>query len=156
MAALARSPHPVTTMLGITLAQARTIISQALGRGRELNLNPLAVCVLDAGGHLKAFEREDGASNLRFQIAYGKANGALGLGVGSRALMKRAEQQAYFVLAANGALDGALIPVPGGVLVKDAGGTILGAVGVTGDSSDNDELAAIAGIEAAGYIADGG
>jgi len=143
-------------MSGITLEGARTIISVTLATGREMGLKPLSVCVLDAGGHLRAFEREDGASNLRYQIAHGKANGALGLGLGSRALMKRAEQQAYFILAANGALDGALIPAPGGVLVRDAGGAIIGAVGVTGDTSDNDETAAVAGIEAAGFTADPG
>ena len=143
-------------MTQITLQEARSIISQTLAKGRELNLKPLSVCVLDAGGHVKAFEREDGASNLRFQIAHGKANGALGLGVGSRALMNRAQQQAYFVLAASAAFDGALIPVPGGVLVKSTQGAIIGAVGVTGDTSDNDEAAAIAGIEATGYVADPG
>jgi uncharacterized protein GlcG (DUF336 family) len=143
-------------MTQLTLDECRTIISRTLARGREMNLRPLAVCVLDAGGHVKAFEREDGASNLRYQIAHGKANGALGLGMGSRGLMKRAEQQAYFVLAATAAFDGALVPVPGGVLVRTAEGEIIGAVGVTGDTSDNDEAAAIAGIEAVGYVADGG
>jgi len=144
------------TMSAISLEEARTIIAGTLGKGRKMGLRPLSVCVLDAGGHLKAFEREDGASNLRFQIAHGKANGALGMGLGSRALMSRAETQAYFILAANGALDGALIPVPGGVLVKDRQGTLVGAVGVTGDSSDNDETVALAGIAAAGYVADPG
>ena len=143
-------------MSAISLNDARTIVRNTLARGRELDLKPLSVCVLDAGGHLKAFEREDGASNLRFQIAFAKANGALGLGVGSRALMQRAEQQSYFVLAAGGVFDGGLVPVPGGVLVRDSTGALIGAVGVTGDSSDNDEIAAIAGIESAGYAADGG
>ncbi|MEX1184937.1 MAG: heme-binding protein [Gemmatimonadota bacterium] len=143
-------------MVAITLDEARTIISAALAKGHELGMKPLSVCVLDAGGHLKAFEREDGASNLRFQIAHGKAHGALGFGVGSRALMERAEKQPYFVLAAAGAFAGSLVPVPGGVLVKDTEYTILGAVGITGDTSDNDEIAAIAAIEAAGYVADAG
>ena len=143
-------------MAGITLEEARGIISTALAKGHELGMKPLSVCVLDAGGHLKAFEREDGASNLRFQIAHGKAHGALGFGMGSRALMERAEKQPYFVLAAAGAFAGSLVPVPGGVLVKDREGVIIGAVGITGDTSDNDELAAIAAIEAAGYVADAG
>ena len=143
-------------MTAITLRKARTIVAKALAKGGEQEMKPLAVCVLDAGGHLKAFERQDGASNLRFQIAHGKANGALGMGVGSRALMNRAEQQAYFLLSVNGVFDGGLIPVPGGVLVRDRKGALIGAVGVTGDSSDNDELAAIAGIEAAGFAADPG
>ncbi|MEO0621334.1 MAG: heme-binding protein [Pseudomonadota bacterium] len=143
-------------MAQISLTRARTIISKAFAKGKEMGLKPLSICVLDAGGHLKAFERQDGASNLRFQIAFGKANGALGLGIGSRAINARAEAQAYFVLAANGAFDGGLIPVPGGVLVKAKNGEILGAVGVTGDTSDNDEIAAIAGIEAVNLVADPG
>ena len=143
-------------MTAITLREARTILSTALAKGREQDMKPLAVCVLDAGGHLKAFEREDGASNMRFQIAHGKANGALGMGIGSRALKNRAETQAYFLLAVNGAFDGGLIPVPGGVLVRDRKGELIGAVGISGDNSDNDEAAAIAGIEAAGFAADPG
>ncbi len=143
-------------MPAITLNEARSIISKTFERGLDMGLKPLSVCVLDAGGHLKAFERQDGASNLRFRIAHGKAFGAIGLGVGSRALMNRAESQSYFILAANGAFDGNLVPVPGGVLVKEAGGDIIGAVGVTGDTSDNDEAAAVAAIEAVGYVADTG
>lgn len=138
---------------GLNLEQARTIVAAALAEGHALGLKPLSVAVLDAGGHLRAFEREDGASTHRFHIAHGKAHGAIALGVGSRALMGRAEQQPFFVAAAAAAIGGALIPVPGGVLVTDASGTILGAVGVTGDSSDNDERAAIAGIVAAGLTA---
>lgn len=137
-------------MSGLTLAKARRIISSALKAGRAAGMQPLAVVVLDPGGHLKAFEREDGASMGRFQIAHGKAYGALSLGVGSRALMARAESQAYFIAAAGAALGGALVPVPGGVLVRDRKGALLGAVGVSGDNSDNDEKAAVAGIEAAG------
>jgi uncharacterized protein GlcG (DUF336 family) len=140
----------------IPLDKARALISAVFRRARELELKPMAVCVLDAGGHLRAFEREDGASNLRFQIAHGKAFGAIGMGLGSRALMRRASEQSYFVLAANGAFDGQLIPVPGGVLVRDDKGEIIGAVGVTGDTSDHDEAAAVAAIEAAGYVADPG
>jgi len=143
-------------MTEISLRRARTIVRQTLAKGREAGMKPLAVCVLDAGGHLKAFEREDGASIGRFEIARGKASGALGLGLGSRALMNRAETQAYFVLAAGGVFPDGLVPVPGGVLVRDRKGAIIGAVGVSGDNSDNDETAAIAGIEAAGLTADPG
>lgn len=100
-----------------------------------------------------AAEREDGASMKRFEIAVGKAHGALSLGQGSRAIMARAEQQAYFVAAVTAAVGGSLVPVPGGVLVRDGGGALLGAVGVTGDTSDHDEAAAVAGIEAAGLTA---
>jgi uncharacterized protein GlcG (DUF336 family) len=140
-------------MSTITLEQARTIIARALDEGHSKSLAPLSVVVLDGGGHVKAFEREDGASNLRFEIAHGKAHGALGMGVGSRALMARAEQQPTFIAAVTAAFGGALIPVPGGVLILDSLRAIVGAVGVTGDSSDNDEAAVIAGIEAAGFMA---
>jgi uncharacterized protein GlcG (DUF336 family) len=140
----------------IDLATARRIIATAHETGAANGFNPLAIVVLDAGGHVKAFERADGASNLRFEIAHGKAFGALGLGMGSRALMNRAESQAYFVLAANGAFGGALVPVPGGVLVKSADGRLIGAVGVSGDTSDHDEQAAVAGIEAVGLVAETG
>jgi uncharacterized protein GlcG (DUF336 family) len=108
--------------------------------------------VLDAGGHVVSVEREDGSSNSRFEIAFGKAYGALALGMGSRSIMARAEQQAYFIAAAGAAIGGKLIPVPGGVLVKDETGAVIGCVGVSGDSSDNDELAAIAGITGAGLV----
>lgn len=142
--------------MSLTLDHARTIITAALSRGHAEDFAPLSVAVLDAGGHLTAFEREDGSSNMRFQIAHGKAYGALALGVGSRALMGRAEAQPYFVAAAAAAIGGAMVPVPGGVLVLDDDGTTLGAVGVTGDVSDNDEIAAVAGIEAAGLAAETG
>ena len=132
--------------MAMTLAAARTIVAGTLRKGRAADMKPLTVVVLDAGGHVVAAEREDGASNLRFEIAFGKANAAIGLGMGTRALMARAEAQAYFVQAVNGVAGGRLVPVPGGVLVRDASGTIIGAVGVTGDTSDNDEVAALAGI----------
>ncbi|MFA9428657.1 heme-binding protein [Egicoccus sp. AB-alg2] len=140
-------------MASLSLEQAQQIIDGAFAAAQEHDLKPLAVLVLDAGGHAKAFARQDGAANMRFQIAHGKAFGALGMGTGSRALMERAEQQAYFIAAATAAFGGALVPVPGGVLIKDGDGEILGAVGVTGDTSDNDEIAAVAGIEAVGLVA---
>jgi uncharacterized protein GlcG (DUF336 family) len=134
----------------ITLDQAKTMVRVARETGRELGLKPLSVAVLDAGGHLLAFEREDGASPGRFEIARGKAYGAVMLGMPGSAQMARAEEQAYFMAAVNGAFGGKVVPVPGGVLVKDASGAVIGAVGVTGDTSDNDAAAAVAGIEAAG------
>ena len=137
----------------INLQTARTIIGEALAAARAKGFKPLTVVVLDAGGHVVAAEREDGSSNKRFEIASGKAQGALALGMGSRALMARAEQQPYFIAAATAAVGGSLIPVPGGVLVRDTAGTLLGAVGVSGDTSDNDEAAAAAGIEASGLQA---
>lgn len=137
----------------MNLELARQLIAAALQHGRDASMQPLAVIVLDAGGHATAFEREDGASNMRFAVAHGKAFGALGLGIGSRALMARAEQQPAFVTAVATAFGGALIPVPGGVLIADEGRWVIGAVGVSGDTSDNDEAAAVAGIEAAGLTA---
>lgn len=143
-------------MTTITLDTARTIIAGARAAARERGLKPLTVVVLDAGGHVVAAEREDGSSSRRFDIAFGKAHGAVALGLGSRALMTRAEEQPYFIAAATSAIGGALVPVPGGVLVRDGDGTLLGAVGITGDTSDNDEAAAVAGIEGAGLTAQTG
>ena len=137
-------------MSDISITKARTIIRKALATGRELGLKPLSVVVLDAGGHVKAFEREDGASPGRFGIAHGKAYGSVMLGMAGKAQMARAESQAYFMAAMNGVYDGKVVPVPGGVLVRDKAGKVIGAVGVTGDTSDNDVICALAGIEAAG------
>lgn len=136
----------------ISLDQARRIIAVARAKGREMGLKPLSVCVLDAGGHLLAFEREDGASPGRFEIAQGKAYGAVMMGLPGSALKARAEEQPYFMAALNGAYGGRLVPVPGGVLVM-AGEQVVGAVGVTGDTSDNDAAVAVAGIAAAGFEA---
>lgn len=139
--------------MNIDLTTAQSIIAKALATGQQHGFKPLTVVVLDAGGHVIAVARQDGASNNRFDIAQGKAYGALALGMGSRALMERAEQQPYFIAAATAALAGRLIPVPGGVLVRDEDGTITGAVGISGDSSDNDETAAATAIKAAGLTA---
>ncbi len=138
----------------LTLDQARTIIEIARAKGRELKLKPLSVVVLDAGGHVLAFEREDGAAPGRFGIAQGKAYGAVMLGMAGTAQMARAEQQAYFMAAVNGVYGGQVVPVPGGVLIRDDAGKVIGAVGVTGDTSDNDAIAAKAGVEAAGLAAE--
>jgi uncharacterized protein GlcG (DUF336 family) len=139
--------------MSIALATASTIVDGALDHAARSGFKPLTVVVLDAGGHVTAAARQDGSSNKRFEVAHGKAHGAISLGMGSRALMERAEQQAYFVAAAASAVGGALVPVPGGVLVRDGDGTLLGAVGISGDTSDNDEAAAVAGIEKAGLTA---
>ena len=137
--------------LGITLEQARAVIAGTLAAGHEKGFNPLTVVVLDAGGHVTAVEREDGSSTKRFEIAHGKAHGAIAFGWGSRRTMGRAEDFAPFVTGVAVAI-GALVPVPGGVLIRTADGELLGAVGVSGDNSDNDETAALAGIEAAGLV----
>lgn len=133
----------------ITLRKARTIVRTALAKGREMELKPLAVVVLDAGGHVKAAEREDGTSAGRLAVAEAKAYGAVMLGMSGTALRDRAETGAAFIQAANGVLGGKLVPVPGGVLVRDGRGGLIGAVGVSGDTSDNDAVAALAGIVAA-------
>lgn len=143
-------------MNGISLEQARSIIAAALAKSDAEGFLPMAVVIVDAGGHATAFERQDGASAMRFKIAHGKAHGSIMMGLGSRALYERAEKQAYFLDAMNALAGGALVPVPGGVLVRDDEGKLLGAVGVTGDNSDNDEICAVAGIEAAGLVADTG
>ena len=140
-------------MPDISLSKARSIVRATLKKGREMDLKPLSVVVLDTGGHVKAFEREDGASPGRFEIARGKAYGVVMTGMTGSALMQRAEDQAYFVAALNGAFGGQVVPVPGGVLIKDSRDRIIGAVGVTGDTSDNDAAAAVAGIEAANLTA---
>jgi len=139
----------------LSLAQSRAIIAGTLAAANTASFKPLTVVVLDAGGHVLAVEREDGSSNKRFEVAYGKAHGAVSLGMGSRALMMRAEQQPYFIAAVTHSV-GALVPVPGGIVVKDADGTVLGAIGVSGETSDHDEEAALAGVKSAGLVADAG
>jgi uncharacterized protein GlcG (DUF336 family) len=147
-------------MAGVTLKQATTIVEAALRKGRETGCAPLAVAVLDDGGHLKAFAREDGAGIVRPQIAMGKAWGALGMGLGSRTLARRVaeqgpQQQAFFA-ALNAMSGGRVVPAAGGVLIKDPSGSVIGAVGISGDVSDKDEACALAGIAAAQLTGDTG
>ena len=143
-------------MTALTLAQAGNIVDTALKTAREKNLQPLSVAVLDAGGHLVAFKREDKSGILRYEIATGKAWGALGMGFGSRTLFERAEKAPMFFTALVAASGGRVVTNPGGVLIRNAGGDIIGSVGISGDTADNDEACAIAGIEAAGLKADPG
>ena len=143
-------------MSELTLQIAQTIAEATLKTAREKSLKPLSVVVYDARGAVKALLSEDGTSLKRAEIAMGKAYGALAMGVGSRALHKMATDRPYFVAAATHAVGGQLVPVPGGVLIKDGSGTVLGAVGISGDTSDNDEACATAGIAAAGLTADAG
>jgi uncharacterized protein GlcG (DUF336 family) len=140
----------------LTLETAQKIATATLRTARDKAFKPLAVVVYDARGALKALLSEDGTSLKRAEIAMGKAYGALAMGVGSRALHKMATDRPYFIAAATHAVGGQLVPVPGGVLVKDVQGLVLGAVGVSGDTSDNDEIAAAGGIEAAGLVFDAG
>jgi uncharacterized protein GlcG (DUF336 family) len=142
--------------MSITLAQASTIVDVALKKARDSNLAPLTVAVLDAGGHLVAFKREDKSGLLRFDIAFGKAWGALGMGFGSRTLASRAAKTPQFFTMLAAASGGRMVTNPGGVLIKDASGTIVGACGISGDTSDKDEMCAVAGIEAAALKADPG
>jgi uncharacterized protein GlcG (DUF336 family) len=143
-------------MTDLTQSVAQSIVAAALAHAREKKLLPLAVSVLDARGALKAFVAEDGTSLKRGEIAIGKAHGALALGMGSRALMKRADDQPTFIAAMSHIVGGSLVPVPGGVLIRDGGGRVIGGVGISGDTSDNDEAAALAGITASGLKADPG
>jgi uncharacterized protein GlcG (DUF336 family) len=140
----------------LTLAQASTIVDIALATARDLELVPMTVAVLDAGGHLVAFKREDRSGILRYDIAYGKAWGALGMGFGSRTLYERAANTPQLFNALYVASGGRVVTNPGGVLIRDAEREIIGAVGISGDTSDKDEACAIAGIEAAGLYADPG
>jgi uncharacterized protein GlcG (DUF336 family) len=138
--------------LGITLDQARAVIAGTLAAGRERGFQPLTAVVLDAGGHVTAVEREDGSSTRRFEIAYGKAHGAIAFGLGSATLYERAQAHPTFMSSVTAAIGGALVPAPGGVLIRTSDGELLGAVGVSGDNSDNDEAAALAGIDSAGLL----
>jgi uncharacterized protein GlcG (DUF336 family) len=142
-------------MTRISLDQANQIITAAFAKGKELGLKPLSVAVLDAGAHLIAYQRQDGSSNLRLEIATGKAAGALGMGMSSRKIGEIAAERPSFVAALGAIAPNGLLPAAGGVIVVGSDGVAIGAVGVTGDTSDNDELCALAGIAAAGLTAQG-
>ena len=143
-------------MTALTLDVASRIVDAALATARAQSSKSLAVVVLDAGGHDVVLKREDGCGILRVDIARGKAWGALGMGLGSRELARKAEQNPRFFAALAAASGGRVVPNPGGVLVRDADGNVVGAVGISGDQADRDEACAIAGIEAAGLVADPG
>lgn len=143
-------------MSALNLHTATTISNHALALGRELSAAPLTVAVLDAGGHLISLQREDGASLLRPQIAIAKAWGAVALGKGSRAIAADAQQRPAFIGALNNLADGKLVPAAGGVLIRDERGEVIGAIGITGDTSDIDEQCAIGAVQAVGLKADAG
>jgi uncharacterized protein GlcG (DUF336 family) len=143
-------------MAKISLARANRIISQAFAHAKDKGMKPLAVVVLDDGGNLKAFQSQDGASIGRFQIAGGKARGALATGTGSRWMNAQAEGRPHFLAGLDTVIEGGVVPVPGAVIARDKSGAILAAVGISGDTSDNDEACAIAGIEAVNLISDTG
>jgi uncharacterized protein GlcG (DUF336 family) len=142
--------------MSVSLAQASIIVDATLNRARELKQMPQTVVVLDTGGHLVCAKREDGSGIIRYEVAVGKAYGALGMGWGSRTMMDRAAQNPNFLTAIVAASGGRLVPNPGGALIRDANNQIIGAVGISGDTGDNDEIIAVAGIEAAGLKADPG
>ncbi|MFM0299634.1 heme-binding protein [Paraburkholderia sediminicola] len=143
-------------MQPLSLIQASKIVDASLERARELKCQPLTVAVLDAGGHLVALKREDGSGILRPQIAQAKAWGALGMGHGGRALAERAAAAPAFFAALTDISGGRIAPVPGGVLVRDGSGNILGAVGISGDHPDKDEACAVFAIQSVELMADGG
>ncbi|MFK7889640.1 MAG: heme-binding protein [Granulosicoccus sp.] len=143
-------------MTDLTLADAKSIIEYTLAEQSRQGFKPMAVAVLTASGTLRASEAQDGTSLIRPKVAHGKAYGAISVGIGSRALFERAKVEPFFVQAVNSLCDGALVPVPGGVLIRTKDGELIGAVGVTGDTSDNDERCAVAGITASGFVADTG
>ena len=142
--------------MSVNLDQARTIADASLVKAREIGLKPLSVVIIDPRTSIVACLSEDGCSQMRQRIALGKAKAAIQLGLGTRALMKRAEEQAYFIQSMNGLAGGEFVPVPGGVLLRDKSGTLIGAVGISGDTSDNDETAALAGIAAADLVGETG
>ncbi|MGP8051199.1 MAG: GlcG/HbpS family heme-binding protein [Desulfobaccales bacterium] len=141
-------------MAKISLAQAAVIADAALQKGRETGCDPLTVVVLDDGGQYKVAKREDGAGLMRVEIALGKAWGALGMGFASRELSRRAEKMPVFFGSLAAMSQGRMVPLPGGVLIRDAQGDLLGAVGISGDTSDRDEECAVHGVGAAGLTAD--
>lgn len=143
-------------MSSLTLAAAASIVDEALAEARRRSYAPICVAVLDAGAHLVAMKREDGASLMRPQIAMAKATGALGMGYGSRELARRAHASPTFYNALFAISGGAMAPSPGGVLIRDAAGAVIGAVGISGDTGDADEACALAGIAATGLTADPG
>ena len=140
----------------LTLEQATRIVDDALAEGAKRGFKPLCIVVLDAGGHALALKRDERASISRPEIATAKAAGCLGMGFGGRELARRAEKMPDFIAALNAIFAKGILPVPGGVLIRNAAGSLLGAVGISGDTSDNDEVCAVAGIKAAGLVADTG
>ena len=143
-------------MESVSLEAASLIVDRALAKGRAMNFKPLAVAVLDPRGCLKAYKAEDGSSLLRFDVAFGKAWGVLGMGFGGRELERRGEAHGIFFNSLQVLSEGKIVPAQGGVLIRNQAGQIVGAVGVSGDSSDKDELCAIEGITAAGLVPDTG
>lgn len=143
-------------MAKLSLTRANRMINRAFAYANQHGAKPLAIVVLDAGGNLKAFQSQDGAANNRFEMARGKAKGALAVGTGTRWLHAQAETRPHFLTGLASVIDGGVLPVPGGVIALDKQGNTVAAIGVSGDTSDIDEAAAVAGIDAANFSADTG
>jgi uncharacterized protein GlcG (DUF336 family) len=143
-------------MPNITLAQADAIADAALQAGRDHKFKPLTIAVLDSGGHLKVLKRADESSLLRPEIAIGKAWGVLGMGLGGRELARRVEKMPAFFTALNAMSGGRMVPAAGGALIRDASGAIIGSIGISGDTSDNDDICLVAAVKAQGLVADTG
>ena len=143
-------------MSELTLAVAQKLLADTLAHCRAHNFNPMSVVVLDADSSIRAAASEDGTTFMRWRVAYGKAYGAVAFGMPSRRLNAMAAERPHFVNALNGLADGNIVPVPGGVMIRDANKKIIGAIGVSGDTSDNDEAAAVSAINIAGFVADPG
>jgi uncharacterized protein GlcG (DUF336 family) len=143
-------------MSDLTLGQAQDVLAGALSAARGKNLSPLAIVVLDQRGALKAAAAEDGVSLLRWRIALAKAHGAIGLGIGSRKVSQMAVERPHFVAAVGALSESGMVPVAGGVLIRDVHHHLIGAVGISGDTSDNDEAVAVTAIAGAGLSADPG
>jgi uncharacterized protein GlcG (DUF336 family) len=139
-------------MSSLTLTQANQIITAALAASKEHSYKPMGIVVLDEAGNLKAFSREDGASMFRFEVAQAKAWGAVGMGISSRVLGQRAKDNPNFFIALAATAGGKFLPQTGAVLIKDAGGNVMGAVGASGGTGDEDEAICIAGVAAAGLV----
>jgi uncharacterized protein GlcG (DUF336 family) len=152
--AAAQSPNAQRSPARLTLAQANTIVEKSLQRAREQNFAPLSVVELDDSGVLKPKQREDGASMFRFDVALGKAWASVAMGASSRALAQRAQDNPNFFITLAATAEGKFLPQPGGVLIRNEAGDILGAAGASGASGDQDEAAVVYGIEQAGLIAD--
>jgi uncharacterized protein GlcG (DUF336 family) len=144
------------TMESVSLEAASIIVDQALAKGRKMKFHPLAVAVIDPRGCLKAYKAEEGTSLMRFDIAFGKAWGALGMGFGNRELARRSAKVPMFFNSLQVMTEGKMVPVPGGVLIRNATGQVVGAVGISGDTSENDEICAVQGIISAGLAPDTG
>lgn len=143
-------------MSELTLEKAQTIVSTGLKFSRDAKFKPMGIVVMDARGAMVTCAIEDNSSLRRFEIAHGKAHGCLAMGIGGRMVDARVRERPHFGAALAHVFGGDFIPVPGGVLIRNAGGAIIGAVGVSGDTSENDEAAGVAGIKAAGFVADAG